>query len=194
MIVDRDGGRSPGELRGEKAVGRVEAPLIHLGPWEPRRLRRREGRRLATEAPAFLAPVVAEVVVERVDVAPALLAEVVREIGVAPPVARGALGVRVLVPGVARARAIELPLAPALGDAFLLSHAPTRWSVGHATCPYLARGRRASWTLYFAVSAAVRGAASQPKRLPSSRPWSWKCRWSAWALHSSLQKAYSRSG
>ena len=41
MIVDRDGGRSPGELRGEKAVGRVEAPLIHLGPWEPRRLRRR---------------------------------------------------------------------------------------------------------------------------------------------------------
>ena len=96
MIVDRDGGRSPGELRGEKAVGRVEAPLIHLGPWEPRRLRRREGRRLATEAPAFLAPVVAEVVVERVDVAPALLAEVVREIGVAPPVARGALGVRVL--------------------------------------------------------------------------------------------------
>ena len=68
MIVDRDGGRSPGELRGEKAVGRVEAPLIHLGPWEPRRLRRREGRRLATEAPAFLAPVVAEVVVERVDV------------------------------------------------------------------------------------------------------------------------------
>ena len=96
MIVDRDGGRSPGELRGEKAVGRVEAPLIHLGPWEPRRLRRREGRRLATEAPAFLAPVVAEVVMERVDVAPALLAEVVREIGVAPPVARGALGVRVL--------------------------------------------------------------------------------------------------
>ena len=96
MIVDRDGGRSPGELRGEKAVGRVEAPLIHLGPWEPRRLRRREGRRLATEAPAFLAPVVAEVVVERVDVASALLAEVVREIGVAPPVARGALGVRVL--------------------------------------------------------------------------------------------------
>ena len=75
MIVDRDGGRSPGELRGEKAVGRVEAPLIHLGPWEPRRLRRREGRRLATEAPAFLAPVVAEVVVERVDVAPALLPE-----------------------------------------------------------------------------------------------------------------------
>ena len=95
MIVDRDGGRSPGELRGEKAVGRVEAPLIHLGPWEPRRLRRREGRRLATKAAAFLAPVVAEVVVERVDVAPALLAEVVREIGVAPPVARGALGVRV---------------------------------------------------------------------------------------------------
>ena len=41
MIVDRDGGRSPGELRGEKAVGRVEAPLIHLGPWEPRRLKRR---------------------------------------------------------------------------------------------------------------------------------------------------------
>ena len=96
VTVDRDGGRSQGELLGEKAVGRVEAPLIHLGPWEPRRLRRREGRRLATEAPAFLAPVVAEVVVERVDVAPALLAEVVREIGVAPPVARGALGVRVL--------------------------------------------------------------------------------------------------
>ena len=86
VTVDRDGGRSPGELLGEKAVGRVEAPLIHLGPWEPRRLRRREGRRLATEAPAFLAPVVAEVVVERVDVAPALLAEVVSEIGVAPPV------------------------------------------------------------------------------------------------------------
>ena len=39
--VDRDGGRSQGELLGEKAVGRVEAPLIHLGPWEPRRLRRR---------------------------------------------------------------------------------------------------------------------------------------------------------
>ena len=33
MIVDRDGGLSPGELRGEKAVGRVEAPLIHLGPY-----------------------------------------------------------------------------------------------------------------------------------------------------------------
>ena len=120
MIVDRDGGRSPGELRGEKAVGRVEAPLIHLGPWEPRRLRRREGRRLATEAPAFLAPVVAEVVMKRVDVAPALLAEVVREIGVAPPVARGALGVRVLALGVARARAIELPLAPSSSDAFLV--------------------------------------------------------------------------
>ena len=55
VTVDRDGGRSPGELLGEKAVGRVETPLIHLGPWEPRRLRRREGRRLATEAPAFLA-------------------------------------------------------------------------------------------------------------------------------------------
>ena len=27
MIVDRDGGRSPGELRGEKAVGREETPL-----------------------------------------------------------------------------------------------------------------------------------------------------------------------
>ena len=119
MIVDRDGGRSPGELRGEKAVGRVEAPLIHLGPWEPRRLRRREGRRLAAEASAFLATVVAEVVVERVDVAPALLAEVVREIGVAPPVARGALGVRVLALGVARARAIELPLAPSSSDASL---------------------------------------------------------------------------
>ena len=119
MTVDRDGGRSQGELLGEKAVGRVETPLIHLGPWEPRRLRRGEGRRLATEAPAFLAPVVAEVVVERVDVAPALLAEVVREIGVAPPVARGALGVRVLALGVARARAIELPLAPSSSDAFL---------------------------------------------------------------------------
>ena len=31
MIVDRDGGRSPGELRGEKAVGRVETPLRRLG-------------------------------------------------------------------------------------------------------------------------------------------------------------------
>ena len=27
VIVDRDGGRSPGELRGEKAVGREETPL-----------------------------------------------------------------------------------------------------------------------------------------------------------------------
>ena len=27
MVVDRDGGRSPGELRGEEAVGRVETPL-----------------------------------------------------------------------------------------------------------------------------------------------------------------------
>ena len=31
MIVDRDGGRSPGEIRGEKAVGRVETPLRRLG-------------------------------------------------------------------------------------------------------------------------------------------------------------------
>ena len=31
MIVDRDGGRSPGELRGEKAVGRVETRLRRLG-------------------------------------------------------------------------------------------------------------------------------------------------------------------
>ena len=31
MVVDRDGGRSPGELRGEKAVGRVEARLRRLG-------------------------------------------------------------------------------------------------------------------------------------------------------------------
>ena len=54
MIVDRDGGRSPGELRGEKAVGRVEAPLIHLGPWEPRRLRRGDGRRLATNQAIFV--------------------------------------------------------------------------------------------------------------------------------------------
>jgi hypothetical protein len=66
----------------------------------PRRLRRGEGRRLAAEAPALPSAVVAEVVVERVDVAPTLLAtpsaaEGVREIGVAPPVARGALGVRV---------------------------------------------------------------------------------------------------
>ena len=61
---------------------------------------------------------VAEVVVERADVA-LVLAEGVREIGVAPPVARGALGVRVLALGVARARAIELPLAPSSSDAFL---------------------------------------------------------------------------
>ena len=44
VTVDRDGGRSQGELLGEKAVGRVEAPLIHLGPWEPRRLRPGEAR------------------------------------------------------------------------------------------------------------------------------------------------------
>ena len=31
MIVDRDGGRAPGELRGEKAVGRVETRLRRLG-------------------------------------------------------------------------------------------------------------------------------------------------------------------
>ena len=59
------------------------------------RLRRGEGRRLAAEAPALPSAVVAEMVVERVNIA-SLLAEVVREIGVAPPVARGALGVRVL--------------------------------------------------------------------------------------------------
>ena len=58
------------------------------------RLRRGEGRRLAAEAPALPSAVVAEVVVERSDVA-LVLAEGVREIGVAPPVARGALGVRV---------------------------------------------------------------------------------------------------
>ena len=73
------------------------------------RLRRGEGRRLAAEAPALPSAVVAEVVVERSDVA-LVLAEGVREVGVAPPVARGALGVRVLALGVARARAIELPL------------------------------------------------------------------------------------
>jgi len=62
-----------------------------------------------------------EVSVERLDVA-LVLAEGVREIGVASPVARGALGVRVLVLGVARvrARAIELPLAPTLRHAFLV--------------------------------------------------------------------------
>ena len=49
-----------------------------------------------------------------------VLAEGVREIGVASPVARGALGVRVLVLGVVRARAIELPLAPTLRHAFLV--------------------------------------------------------------------------
>ena len=59
------------------------------------RLRRGEGGRLAAEAPALPSAVVAEVVVERADVA-LVLAEGVREIGVAPPVARGALGVRVL--------------------------------------------------------------------------------------------------
>ena len=48
---------------------------------------RREGRRLAVEAPALLAPVLLEVAVERLDVA-LVLAEVVREIGVASPVAR----------------------------------------------------------------------------------------------------------
>ena len=31
MIVDRDGGRAPGEVRGEKAVGRVETPLRRMG-------------------------------------------------------------------------------------------------------------------------------------------------------------------
>ena len=31
MIVDRDGGLSPGELRGEKAVGRVGTPLRRMG-------------------------------------------------------------------------------------------------------------------------------------------------------------------
>ena len=51
-----------------------------------------------------------------------VLAEGVREIGVASPVARGALGVRVLVLGVARvrARAFEFPLAPTLRHAFLV--------------------------------------------------------------------------
>ena len=58
-------------------------------------LRRGEGRRLAAEAPALPSAVVAEVVVELSDVA-LVLAEGVREVGVAPPVARGALGVRVL--------------------------------------------------------------------------------------------------
>ena len=63
--------------------------------WPLCRLRRGEGRRLAAEAPTLPSAVVAEVVVERSDVA-LVLAEGVREIGVAPPVARGALGVRVL--------------------------------------------------------------------------------------------------
>ena len=82
-------------------------------------LRRGEGRRLAAEASSFSPPVALEVSVERLDVA-LVLAEGVREIGVASPVARGALGVRVLVLGVARARAIELPLAPTLRHAFLV--------------------------------------------------------------------------
>jgi hypothetical protein len=84
-------------------------------------LRRGEGRRLAAEASSFSPPVALEVSVERLDVA-LVLAEGVREIGVASPVARGALGVRVLVLGVARvrARAFEFPLAPTLRHAFLV--------------------------------------------------------------------------
>ena len=82
-------------------------------------LRRGEGRRLAAEASSFSPPVALEVSVERLDVA-LVLAEGVREIGVASPVARGALGVRVLVLGVVRARAIELPLAPTCRHAFLV--------------------------------------------------------------------------
>ena len=80
-----------------------------------------EGRRLAAEASSFSPPVALEVSVERLDVT-LVLAEGVREIGVASPVARGALGVRVLVLGVARvrARAFEFPLAPTLRHAFLV--------------------------------------------------------------------------
>ena len=100
--------------------------LSVLGPRSARlvdlifcRLRRGEGRRLAAEASSFSPPVVLEVSVERLDVA-LVLAEGVREIGVASPVAAGALGVRVLVLCVVRARAIELPLAPTLGYAFFV--------------------------------------------------------------------------
>ena len=34
MIVDRDGGRSPGELRGEKAVGRGDATAGAVWPFK----------------------------------------------------------------------------------------------------------------------------------------------------------------
>ena len=63
-------------------VRRVLCPQARLVDLPFCRLRRGEGRRLASEASSFSPPVALEVSVERLDVA-LVLAEGVREIGVA---------------------------------------------------------------------------------------------------------------
>ena len=91
LLLDAVKARAGSRSRRLRLVPCPQARLVDLPLC---RLRRGEGRRLAAEAPALPPAVVPEMVVELSDVA-LVLAEGVREIGVAPPVARGALGVRV---------------------------------------------------------------------------------------------------